>query len=545
MSDEEESQAKRKRYGLREIKPNKVPVQTRYLLRSRARKGEIEVEPIKHDKSKPKRKRRLRIQKLMDLNHDCILEIFRHTDIKTLSNVAKTCERLNDLARYHFRVKHHRMNLVSLFEHGAIRNPTQVIRKLLQNFGDLITSLCVSGNVLTRSPNMSNNVILFIHKYCCSLKELIFEDFDLEENSINVFQMILKPIEFLSFDNCFLNGLEDLSHMNEIKSLKIHNTDCILHGNFIKLETLDLANLDFLPNRTLENFLNSNKTIKSFSAVECMELSSTVFGAIGQLKQLEELQFQQNRSRSETDFKNDLQHLTDLKMLKTIKLNCNGISVSQMLEEFVKKRIAIEHLELVNGQMDDATYKNISALKSIKILKMSKMIELAFHHVSGFGKELTQLEQLHLKTSVKITQYDIKRMLPYAERLSCLKIDTPNFAVDQNIYDEMLSIIQKREGSAKLEITIYGDDLQLSVPGQQNTKWFSVKALNRAHNHIFPHDRNLDLFDDTSDDDDDEFEFDEMGRFILLHNMIIERVPNRAFVGEDSESEVSTDTDEE
>lgn len=538
MSDVGPPPTKRARYALRVIQPR----QTRYLLRSRVENEGIVIESPAWPE--PKRKRRLRIAKLMDLNNDCLLEILRHTDVKTMCHVADTCDRFQGLARYHFRIKYSQFNFASFIDGPT---PLRAVSHLLQNFGDLITSLSMTGNIFPQSKNHSNFLLDLVNRNNCPLKELTLEDFNLLNGSSKALKSILKPIENLTLDSCSLKTLNGLGIMQELKKLKIRNVDCIwsdiLTGKFAKLEQLELENLDDLMTETLVPFIYFNQSLKRLSIIKCDQVSSTVFGVVGKLDQLEEFEFQPNEFIPELAFQNDMVFLSSLKQLKTFKLNCLNSPVSKLLADFFEHRIAIEHLELANGPMDDATFKNIKNLKTVKILKLNEMTELVPDQILGFGKELKQLEQFHVKTRANITQYSIKRMLAEANQLSCLKIDAPNFTVNQNTYQEMLHIIQKREKFVKLELTIYGDNQQLAVPGEQNDKRFIVKQLNRQHNHIFPHRGTPEaMFDIDSDDgidfSDDE---DEIGMELPDDDEMseIDEVPSPYY--ETSDSDASTD----
>lgn len=124
--------------------------QTRYLLRSRAKVGEIVIEDIKL--TEPQRHQK-RIGQIMQLNDDCLLALFERMDPNTLCNVAETCLRLNELARYHFRIKYSNFDSASLISEGVV--VYDMATKLFRNFGNLITSLNLVCNLFHRTENIS------------------------------------------------------------------------------------------------------------------------------------------------------------------------------------------------------------------------------------------------------------------------------------------------------------------------------------------------------------------------------------------------------
>lgn len=108
---------------------------------------------------------------LMNLNDHCILEMFEYLPLNDFCMMAEVSLRLNVLAKYFFRVKYSGSFSMKLLINGDKKISMKQARRLLENFGHLITSLKVSRKWF--KFDSSNNVFkgqrrLFslINKYC-------------------------------------------------------------------------------------------------------------------------------------------------------------------------------------------------------------------------------------------------------------------------------------------------------------------------------------------------------------------------------------------
>lgn len=85
---------------------------------------------------------------------------------------------------------------------------------------------------------------------------------------------------------------------------------------------------------------------------------------------------------------------------KTLKLNCNKYSVSNLL----RKLVGLTYLELANGPFDDNTFENFMKLTSLTVLKFNEMTEVSNSHIFTIGKELKLLKKFHIKTNEFISR---------------------------------------------------------------------------------------------------------------------------------------------
>lgn len=119
------------------------------------------------------------------------------------------------------------------------------------------------------------------------------------------------------------------------------------------------------------------------------------------LEKLEEFQFQLNRRTvSEQRFQRDVMHLTALKNLKVLKLNCNNWQVGKLIDEFVQKKMALEFLELADGLLDLDAAAAIAKLNTLNVLKLNCMnIVHQSLAISLLATGLSELEEFHIATN--------------------------------------------------------------------------------------------------------------------------------------------------
>lgn len=467
---------------------NSTPRQSRYMLRSNGQPIENVALP------EPKRKRRPRIEKLMDLNADCLMVIFQEMDPKTLSKVADTCDRLRNLAKYHFQLKHTDFDFESFGD--ALRFATDRLddaELFFRHFGDQIVSLKINSSTFVPFNNISNEILLLIKRYCYQLKELKLDEFDLGSETTDIIGPLFNLLENLTLYDCSFIDC-NLGPTENLKRLTLDGADCdlwsdILWQHYPKLESIRFVHARFLNNDAIVQFVNMNPTLKRVSFNDCYLISSSVFKAIGKLEQLEEFEYIYGGFSAELSYENDLNYLSSLRNLKVLKFDSFApYSPHRLIEKFVINGIAIEHLMLrCNATGDDELFNNIAKVNTLKVLHLFDA-NLNEQHILNIVKSLKHLETLNIRSQKILTRYGITTVIQEAIRLTRLDIDVENFVLNLPTYLDILAIVQKREQITKLELTVYGTSEQLTVPNEvakgKNEKWLCVKHES-GHKNLF------------------------------------------------------------
>lgn len=452
----------------------------------------------------------------MMLNPDCLLKLFEYLHLDDLNEIAGVNLMLQSLATYYFRLKHRHFNCLSLFRDAPVS--IEQIKKLLSNFGDQIVSLHVSRNIFLQTKHISTDLLLWMKRYCSvNVKTLILEGFEMENRVAKSLTSFFQYIETLTLIDCDFQACIWWTAEN-LKQLKLKSTtfkwEKLYKAKFKQLEDVQFGDL-FSDNASMVRFILSVPMLKRLSIVNC-EVTSSVFWAVSELKHLEEFEFHRNeRNHSRENFLIDLLHLKKLKQLKVLRLNCEKRSVQRLLNVFIENGVAIEHLELAYGRVDDATAQSISKLTALKTLKLIDMIGLVESHILQMTHDMQLLQELCVKTRAKISGLGIKKIVQRLSGLSFIKIDSPGFMLNAKTYTAMVGIVQKCVKQTGLSITIYSNGGQLEVSDEilqspENAKWVLVRELDRDNNHIFPHyNTNTDDADDADDSDSDDPDDDE------------------------------------
>lgn len=500
---------KRARYNLRSRSSTAQPTQkSRYWLRSSPNASDENVPRVQIE---PKRKR----PKLKPFNliPDCMLKVFEFMRPIDLCNTAETCASLYNLAKYYFRLKYRHFHIASLMENDRIS--IKSIEQLFRLFGDQIHSLTMpSEHVIDGyGGNISNRMLKLVDRYCRHIVK------DLKIDSITMIEEMpfLSSLETLTVEAGLINDMFFYNltayPMNNLKVLRLHsiycNWDVFAQYIFPNLEEIDFYDIA-INTYDLHEFLAAHGSMKRISIVGCIDVWSLAFTMICRCQHLEALTFQKNRqTRNEAVYQRNLMRLLSLEQLKVLILDCNRMSASQLIDGYANINVPIDHLELSNGEFDLVIASAIAKLTSIKVLKFCEMSGLNGLYVLMLVGHLKNIEEIQIQAQANFFENQIKDIVDRAIHLKCLKIDARNCTIGIETYGKMLNIIKKRVDKTPLEITIYGNEEQLTIPDATldaaNKQWLSVKKLNRNHHYLFP---NIEFqFGDEDEFGSDEEEF--------------------------------------
>ena len=112
----------------------------------------------------------------LDLDDDCQTKILAEMSLNDLGAMAEVCVKYKEIAQHFFASKHRNFSLSSLVETPGEKFSLSQARRLLYNFGHLITTLTINLDMLN-DRNGVGKLLTLISKYCVeTLGELIFEN---------------------------------------------------------------------------------------------------------------------------------------------------------------------------------------------------------------------------------------------------------------------------------------------------------------------------------------------------------------------------------
>lgn len=109
----------------------------------------------------------------MDLNEECIFEIFNHLSLTELCIAAEVCSQLRFAAQKYFDVIYTAVNLAWLNDDNTRTYTLLQAKRLLYNFGHLISTLIVDTDLMTtenqEESDSNEKLLLLVQKYCAGV----------------------------------------------------------------------------------------------------------------------------------------------------------------------------------------------------------------------------------------------------------------------------------------------------------------------------------------------------------------------------------------
>lgn len=432
------------------------------------------------------------------LDDYCMHEIFSNLNLVDLTNAANVCVRFNQQAKELFSAKYKRLDLTEC----SIENA----KNSIQAFGSLAHAIDIEefpptisiyesteyGDVLDESEN--NSEILSMIDSCCTsaLNEVKLIEFDFEDTRYDkvIHDSAFSTLKKLAFYNCQLTsnvkGL--LALCNELKALEFYKCswsyEDICVSKYKNLEELRLVKRTEFDDRTFRKFITLNPTLLRLSFIELSDrdisVSKTLYSIAQKLPNLLELEFQYCSYCN--DFVKNLPHLAKLTSLKVLKIDLITITAKQLSDLLTANDTPIEHLKLNFDKIDKDAIESISKMKKLKILELcdteftdNDLMELA----KGLGHQLEKL-RLSNSTAKNLTMIGLKKMLPFATKLSYFTMNSETITIDLDDYRTMLDVVKKRAEKRSLLFELTG---QIYVPKTillENCDILNFKEINKT-----------------------------------------------------------------
>lgn len=411
-------------------------------------------------------------QILNALDDHCLRMILSNLNLVDLANAANVCIRFKANAESTFLSKFKKLDVIPCSR--------KEVKTLLPAFGSIAPSIHIS------LPYDECVVLSMIARYCTSMRELTFGDFWFEFNLFH--DMKFGNVEKLSFSWCGLQSKINqlLSSCTKLKSL------CIKHCSydpssfdwpeFNELQELRLVGFPSAYDRLLNDIISKNPKISKFTLLGLTDHNSIshsrIIRAIVQnLPNLEDVEFNMPTAFVEDDFDVAIRCLADLTHLKVLKINLNEKSAAPLTAAITENESKIEHLQLIRGTFNAEAIGNISQMKQLTVLELCNMSYFTDERmIELVGKLGPHLERLEIRgyTGEDLTTIGLKKMLPFAAKLSNLTLKSTEMTIDADDYKDILKTLQKRAEKLKFSFEFISGGEKVNVP----------KAIQVDNHHI-------------------------------------------------------------
>lgn len=470
------------------------------------------------DRASSKRMRAMKIDRpstppidattILDLNDDCLFEVYTYLNLLELASVADVCSRLRSSAQMYFG----RSKLKNFIFPGDIQhilpqheqfNGIQLILKVshvLRNFGAFIVNFSETDNSslyyrwdAELQSRCRSKIVELVAKYCVeSLIGLSLSNFALKnEDQIRMRPVFgrLQKIE-LYYCHCTAQFLEMLPKWGpQIQEMVFEGIDVRFSGlrqRFPKLTKISLLSVNF-HHDDIKEFLKNNPQLKEFHFTYRTGPDTRIFQYIGQYAtEIETLQICLNpRFEAIQPFPlNDI-HFDQLRHLKSITLfarNLKGKSnhLVPAICDIGAAQIPLKMLFLASGKLSEL-YANrfvdgISKVKTLETLDL-ELGGLNGQHIIRICTHLSHLSKLGLRITEELTAQNILDIVRIAGNLRWLDVSGQvtngnKTSIEVDFFLKLAQIVENRAKKTHLQITLDQSGYSVNIP----------RELAKAHN---------------------------------------------------------------
>lgn len=395
---------------------------------------------------------------MLDLNDDCIQEVFGCLNSLDFCSVAEVCQRFKEIAQKRFAIQHKSFNLFEV----AILNVDRM-KDFIKNFGPFIEKLEVSSvSLVLDRIDFSDKLVSFFP----SLNALTLHRFDLNDAMVAKLRPLLVRLKKLCLVDCDIEDAftQVLAHCTELKQLKIDETlltEETLLTDYVwrpvrlpKLETFALTGMHQALG--LQKFLDCNQHLKKVE-LDVQDRSKTV------------LNHEMIEVYTLIDMSGDMEisHLFRMSALKTLTLGLAYRSSSQaalIFHKMAAAKVPLERLKLTllpDGLIDQV----VAAICKVKTLKTLCFycFGLSTAHLFQFCENIDELIGLHAGAP-RICNWDqdaLLNILYKAKKVQRIRLEGIKVTITAECYEKLLQCARGRAATTPLEIIINNGSMKV------------------------------------------------------------------------------------
>lgn len=414
-----------------------------------------------------------KIHSLLDLDDNCLHEIFCLLSIEDLTRMACSCTRMQSVARGVYHLKH-KSQCVDLYEF-ATNNPyawdTSINLiddqfhngRLLRHFGHMISDLSFT---FTTEQTESFN---FVFKYCSggALERLTVagrtENFRIDKaiDSTELFGTI-KELKLYGCNHKAFDG-KHLSKCQRLERLTLYKTEAgkFLLKHFPNIKSFAMQRVcDEDRRKTVQRIISFLKRHKQLTELELNSPDYCSLVLVGTLQHLERLSINDGLFSFGDEH---IMPLAALTKLKSLKLYCGDKQMGRFLNS-LKSTESLEELDLIfcYFRNENALMSAIGKFQQLEVFKFNGGCWLQDNHLSNLN--LSRLRKLSMLNFSKVTDdglINVVDRMPAMEELT-LNENSYKFRLSSNVYNRVADICENRESKLVMMVNC-GIDVELEA----------------------------------------------------------------------------------
>lgn len=419
---------------------------------------------------------------ILQLNDDCFYELYKFLPTIDWCSLRETCTRFRTVSDYCFDRQSNKFRLEGTTVSGSSFDLMRVkdVKRLIRIFGHKITKLSINRSDFGEHEDPAQLVPL-LDRYCLTMRDLEFVNINLVPATIvqcsrlfsNLHRLVIDQWnDEVAFDCCLARCVA----LKELKIIHLNNIagKSLAHHRFKSLESFSMKSCGDFDYGFVKRFLENHCRIERLQFLSPYFLAENITQDIAMaLPNLLEFSVQHNLT-----FKPNVLPVTQIPRLKKFEIDFTWITDDCVNQLFIGLVVAnhMEDLNLASFRLNDESIRNLCALKTLKILKLTTTNHLDEKVCKKLATELPALLEVHIIECEDITFNEIKQFVEHLTHLKKIvfnRTDTrPSITMDL-----FLALVEMRKSKAiKETLFIYLNDDDL-VDIKKEFKWNGLSEI--------------------------------------------------------------------
>lgn len=411
---------------------------------------------------------------LLNLNDDCLLEVFAWLPLLDLCAIRNSCSRLKQLTEYYFARAHKSLNFSSAVikadKYEGIK--VEEIVKILSSFGQQMDALTLNETTFL-SDNAHSEILPMLDAFCTQyrLRHLKLVRFAFEDSFITSRSHPFANVEKLTIDKCtsesivldeLIKKCTSLKHLELVRDSNIDGS--CLEQNYPMMQGFTVKSTSNLDLDFIIAFITNNPQLKELNLVDLYGFDEDIFGTVAaHLSELETLTIRVVHFKGilSSEYEAKLAVLLNLQKLRELEISCPYEAADELLNGLAVKN-QLESLGLCSVELTDDVRRAIGNLKNLQKLKLVGLLTPG--NSTGIGliaAQLPNLKEFHVASRGACEFNEIIEFVENAPKLETLLISSYMSVIpfDGEQFNRLAETCAKRIDKLKLTVHIDFDDL--------------------------------------------------------------------------------------
>lgn len=359
---------------------------------------------------------------ILDLNDDCLYQVYKFLPITDWCSLRDTCTRLRTISDYCFERQSKTFKLKQIFKRSAFSLNVSTAKRVLRSFGGFIKTVTLDLYYFRRQL-YCGQLVPFLGRYCGTLRDLELNGIKLplmafEEHSrqfSNLHRLVMR--NGWCDDEAFSSFLAQCTSLTELELIGSINRTCTgnsLAGIRLKfLKSFKLSCCEGMSYEPIKSFFILNHQLTQVNLLHLRfrdgyNAHSILEDIVSALPKLEVLSL-----NFDSAFTPDILPVTAMTSLKKLEASFEYVydKVVNLMLSGLALHESIKDLHLVQFNCTNESIGLLCSLKGLKILKFTKANGLGGGFCKALASGLVGLDEIHIYECKDISFNEIKEFV--------------------------------------------------------------------------------------------------------------------------------------